>query len=89
MDEYVIIPKHFRKNGGEHKHPDYLNLNPQGLLPTIQDGSHILSQSIAIIEYLDEKFPEPALIPKSPADRSIVRWLYQLVSCEIPPPLII
>ena len=51
----------------EHRAPAYLMINPQGLLPALEDGSRILTQSLAIIEYLEARFPEPSLLPPDPA----------------------
>lgn len=75
--------RHLRK--GEQRAPDYLKLNPQGLVPTLDiDGLH-LTQSLAIIEYLDETHPTPALLPKTPAERARVRSLAQMLALEIHP----
>jgi maleylacetoacetate isomerase len=71
---------------GEHRQPAYAELNPQALLPTLvlDDGTR-LSQSLAIIEWLDEKYPAPALLPKDGLARARVRSLAYLVACEIHP----
>ena len=63
----------------------YLALNPQGLVPTLVDGNVHFSQSMAIIEYLDERHPEPALLPDDPTGRARVRQLAQVVACDIHP----
>ena len=81
--ESVLI--HFRKEGGQHRKPDFLAMNPQGLLPVLQEGDWSLSQSLAIAEYLEEIHPEPALLPDDPRDRAEVRALAQIVACEIHP----
>ncbi|MBA3661830.1 MAG: maleylacetoacetate isomerase [Gammaproteobacteria bacterium] len=60
---YECIPIHLLKNGGEQNSPHYAAINPQTLVPTLQDGEFTLSQSLAIIEYLEEKFPQPPLLP--------------------------
>lgn len=83
--EYEIVPKHFRKDGGEHRKPDFLAKNPQGLVPVLEDGDHVLAQSLAIIEYLDEVYPSPPLLPKDPLARAQVRWMSQIISNEIHP----
>ena len=70
---------------GEHRKPEYSGVYPQGLLPTLVDGGEALSQSLAILEYLDETHPQPALLPKDPAGRARVRSLSLLVACEIHP----
>ncbi|HEY3074184.1 MAG TPA: maleylacetoacetate isomerase, partial [Burkholderiales bacterium] len=71
---------------GEHRQPHYAQVNPQALLPTLEldDGTR-LTQSLAIIEWLDEKHPAPALLPKDPLARARVRSLAYLVACEIHP----
>ena len=65
--------------------PDYLSLNPQGLVPALQTKHGLLTQSSAIIEYLDEVYPEPPLLPESPVDRAHVRALAQIIACDIHP----
>jgi len=71
--------------GDEHKSEAYLALNPQGLVPTLIDGPLVLTQSLAIIEYLDETRAGPKLLPADPAGRARTRALAQLVACEIHP----
>ena len=77
---FIHLPK------GEHKAAAYADVNAQALLPTLEldDGTR-LTQSLAIIEYLDEKHPEPRLIPKDAVARARVRSLALLVACEIHP----
>lgn len=70
---------------GEERTPAYLRLNPQGLIPALQDGSHLLTQSLAIIEYLEETQPQPPLLPATPVERVRVRALALMVACEIHP----
>ncbi len=70
---------------GEQKRAEFLELNPQGIIPTLVDGSILISQSLAAIEYLDEKHPQPALLPKRASERARVRQLALLVACEIHP----
>jgi len=70
---------------GEHRKPQYAGVYPQGLLPTLVDEAGALSQSLAIIEYLEETHPRPALLPHDPAGRARVRSLSLLVACEIHP----
>ena len=74
---------HLRKN--EQNAPGFLKLNPMGLVPALEDGPHVLTQSLAIMEYLDETHPSPALLPKTPAERARVRALALTVACEIHP----
>ncbi|MBX3653260.1 MAG: maleylacetoacetate isomerase [Ramlibacter sp.] len=81
---YDYIPVHLVK--GEHKAAGYSAVSPSNLVPTLETdaGAH-LSQSLAIIEYLDETHPSPALLPSDPLERAAVRALAQLVACEIHP----
>lgn len=83
--EAELIPVHLVKDGGQQHAPDYTALNPQHLVPTFTDGDTVLTQSLAIVEYLDECWPEPALLPESAADRAWVRSLAQLIACDIHP----
>ena len=74
---------HLRR--GEQRAPDYLALNPQGLLPTLETDTGSFTQSLAIVEYLDETVPEPPLLPADAAGRARVRGLAQIVACDIHP----
>jgi maleylacetoacetate isomerase len=74
---------HLKK--GEQRAPAYLALNPQGLLPMLIDAPTALTQSLAIIEYLEETHPSPPLLPKSPGERAWVRSLAMAVACDIHP----
>lgn len=76
---FVHLPK------GEHRRPEYAAVDPQALLPTLVDGERALSQSLAIIEYLEETRPEPRLLPVDATERARVRSLSLLVACEIHP----
>ncbi|WP_133127412.1 maleylacetoacetate isomerase [Legionella nagasakiensis] len=82
---YETIPVHLINHGGEQHHPDYLKINPQGLVPTLDENGHILSQSLAIIEYLDEINPTPALLPQHPLGRAVVRSLAFTIACDMHP----
>jgi len=75
----VSLPK------GEHLEAKYRSINSQGLLPALDDAGHVLTQSLAIMEYLDEVHPGPKLLPSDPLDRAYVRALSQIVACEIHP----
>ncbi len=74
-----------RKEDGQQRSPEYRTLNPQGLVPTLLEGDAVFTQSLAIIEYLEETHPEPPLLPKSAKDRAHVRALAQLIACDIHP----
>jgi maleylacetoacetate isomerase len=78
--QFVHLPK------GAHRQPDYASVNPQALVPTlILDDGFRLAQSLAIIEYLEETHPSPALLPKDAKGRARVRSLSDLIACEIHP----
>jgi len=70
---------------GEQRAPAYGAVNPQALLPTLEEGGHLLTQSLAILEYLEETHPAPPLLPKDAFERARVRSLAMLVACEIHP----
>lgn len=74
---------HLRRK--EHKEPDFLALNPQGLVPALEIGGAVLTQSIAICEYLDDIQPEPALLPADPLERARVRAFALAIACDIHP----
>lgn len=71
--------------GGEQFGEAYLALNPQGRVPTLVDGDLALHQSMAILEYLEERHPEPPLLPPDAAGRARVRGLAGIVACDIHP----
>jgi len=76
---YALLPD-------EHKSESYLALNPQGLVPALEiEDKAVLTQSMAIIEYLDEAHPDPALMPPDALGRARVRSLAQIVGCDIHP----
>src|ERR1700761_6949907 len=78
------LPHHLRK--GEQCAPAYLAINPQGLVPTLEDDAgEVLTQSIAIIEWLDETHPRPPLLPKDALRRARVRAFAQAIACDIHP----
>jgi maleylacetoacetate isomerase len=71
---------------GNQRAQDYLALNPQGLVPALAlDDGEVLTQSLAIIEYLDETHPVPPLLPAAPAERARVRAIALSIACEIHP----
>jgi len=74
---------HLRR--GEQRHAGYLKTNPQGLVPALETDGQVLIQSMAIVEYLDETHPEPALLPRDAAGRARVRALAEIVACDIHP----
>jgi maleylacetoacetate isomerase len=84
--DYDQSPVHLIRDGGEQLQPSYRAINPDGLVPslTCDDGS-VLTQSLAIVEYLEERFPTPALLPASALDRAFVRSVALQIACEIHP----
>lgn len=83
---YDAMPVHLVKDGGKHKTPEYRAVNPQMRVPAlVLSSGDTLIQSLAIIEYLDEVFPDPALMPKDAIDRARVRAVSQVIACDIHP----
>ena len=82
---YETRPVHLVRDGGEQHADDYRALNPQALVPMLVDGERRITQSLAILEYLDETFPKPALLPADTRGRARVRSLAMLVACDIHP----
>ena len=80
---YDYKPVHLTKN--EHMNESYAAVSASRLVPLLRDGEHTLTQSLAIMEYLDETHPEPPLLPLQPAERARVRALALDVACEIHP----
>lgn len=80
-----FVPVHLRRGGGEQKSPAYKALNPQGLVPALEVDGHVLTQSLAILEWLDETIPEPAFLPKDPFARAEVRAFALAIACDIHP----
>lgn len=77
---------HLRRDGGEHKKAAYRTLNPQGLVPALQlDDGTVLTQSLAIIEWLEETRPLPPLLPSDPVRRALARGFAQAIACDIHP----
>ncbi|QBQ56052.1 maleylacetoacetate isomerase [Nitrosococcus wardiae] len=83
--EYHSQFVHLLRHGGEQRQPAYLKLNPQGLVPALVEGETVMTQSLAIIEYLDELYPQPPVLPADLKGRAYVRSLSQLVACDIHP----
>ena len=79
------VPVHLLKDGGQQRRPEYLALNPAGLVPALEVDGQVLSQSLAIIEYLDETHPAPTLLPADALGRARVRAIAQAIACDIHP----
>jgi maleylacetoacetate isomerase len=82
---YESICLNLRPPAADHLTPEFLAVNPQGLIPTLVHDGMTVAQSLAIIEYLDEIHPEPPLLPSSPADRACVRAMALAVACDMHP----
>ncbi|MDA0824343.1 MAG: maleylacetoacetate isomerase [Proteobacteria bacterium] len=83
--EYQSVPVSLVKGGGEQHLPEYRALNVQGLVPTYADRDITLTQSIAILEYLDEQYPEPAFLPGDALKRARARQIAHIAACDIQP----
>lgn len=82
---FKTIPVHLVKQGGEQHNETFRSVNPQGLVPVLEHEGHVLTQSMAICEYLDECFEPYPLLPSNPTGRARVRSLALQVACEIHP----
>jgi maleylacetoacetate isomerase len=83
---YETVPVHLIKDGGHNKRPEFRAVNPQMRVPAlVTPAGDVLIQSLAIIGYLEETHPEPALLPKDPIARARVRALADLIACDIHP----
>jgi len=83
--DYDIIPVHLVNNGGEQHSDSYKMINPQEIIPSLETDDGIINQSLAIIEYLEDIYPTPALLPKEPFAKSLIRSISLLIACEIHP----
>jgi maleylacetoacetate isomerase len=81
--ETDFVPVHLRR--GEQSKEAYCRVNPQGLVPALAVDSHVLTQSLAIIEWLDETHPQPPLLPYDPVERAKVRALALTIACDVHP----
>lgn len=81
--EYESVAKALMKN--EHRAAEYLAVNPEGLIPALQVDGAVISQSLAIIEYLNDVHPEPPLLPAAPLARAQVRSMALAIACDIHP----
>ncbi len=82
---FDYLPVHLTRDGGAQFSPSYSALNPQQLVPLLDDDGFQVSQSLAIIEYLDEKYPQTRLIPESLEGRARVRQIALAIACDIHP----
>lgn len=82
---FDAVHVHLIKGGGAHRKPEYLAVNPLGLVPALETPDGVLTQSLAICEYLEEVHPTPTLLPHAAIDRAYVRAIANTVACEIHP----
>jgi maleylacetoacetate isomerase len=83
--EYHSVLTDLRAPTRAHRSPEFLALNPEGLVPVLKDGEYTITQSLAIIEYLEETRPRAPLLPAAPAERARVRALALAIACDIHP----
>jgi maleylacetoacetate isomerase/maleylpyruvate isomerase len=83
--DYQYRPVHLLRDGGQQHQQAYRQLNPNGLVPTLVDGKTVIHQSLAIMEYLDEAYPGPLLLPGTAADRAQIRALSLDLASELQP----
>jgi maleylacetoacetate isomerase len=83
--DYAYEPVHLVRNGGEQFTPEYKALNPQCFVPVLVDGKTTVTQSLAILEYLNERYPDPSLMPDMPDQRAYVRQIAQIAAADIQP----
>jgi maleylpyruvate isomerase len=82
---YEQRPLHLTRNGGDQNSDTYRALNPQGLVPALTDEGELFTQSLAIVEYLEDKHPQPPIMPWHPNDRAYVRSIALQIACDIHP----
>jgi maleylpyruvate isomerase len=83
---FETVPVHLTRNGGEQHAPEFHTVNPQERVPALALGTgEVLLQSLAIMEYLDEVYPDPPLLPRDPIERAHVRAVAQIIACDIHP----
>ncbi|WP_341669230.1 maleylacetoacetate isomerase [Alcaligenes sp. SDU_A2] len=82
---YHIEPVHLLQDGGQQHQPGYAQLNPAELVPTLVDQGQTITQSLAILEYLEERYPQAPLLPADPVQRAWARSMALAVACDIHP----
>ncbi|MDB5920054.1 MAG: maiA [Massilia sp.] len=82
---YDAVPVHLVRHGGEQLQDSYRAINPSALVPSLEDQGATITQSMAIVEYLEEMHPQVALLPAAPLERARVRALAQMIACDIHP----
>ncbi len=82
---YETVAVHLIRDGGEQHRPEFRALNPQCLVPALADEGNVITQSLAICEYIEERYPAPPLLPADPLGRARVRSIALSIACEIHP----
>lgn len=82
---YEIVPVHLVHDGGEQHGDAYKKVNPQELVPALSHDGRLFRQSMAILEYVEETWPAPSLLPSRPEERARVRAMAQLIACDVHP----
>ncbi|RNF84371.1 maleylacetoacetate isomerase [Montanilutibacter psychrotolerans] len=82
---YETLPVHLLRDGGEQHSADYRQINPQQLVPVLRHGDRLLRQSLAILEYLEETWPQPPLLPADSRGRARVRGIANAIACDVHP----
>jgi maleylpyruvate isomerase len=82
---YERLPVHLVNNGGEQHSLQYKQINPQQLVPTLVDGNHVITQSLAIIEYINDIHPEPSLLPSDPYQKALVKAFALSITSDLHP----
>lgn len=83
--QYESVEVDLRATSSDHQKPDYRSVNPQALVPALAVEDTTIAQSLAIIEYLDEVYPDPPLMPRSPVNRARVRAMALAIACDMHP----
>lgn len=83
--EYQDIPIHLTNQGGEHFLPSFNEINPQNLVPVLCDNNKVITQSLAIIEYIDALFPSPAILPKDPYQSALIKSFALTIAADVHP----
>jgi maleylpyruvate isomerase len=83
--DYAYLPVHLNRNGGEQFKPEFRAMSPDAVVPVLSTHDDKLTQSLAIIEWIEEVHPTPPLLPSAPVDRAWVRALSLTIACEIHP----
>ena len=82
---WEAVPVHMLRGGGEQHSTEYRSVNPMGLVPSLETEGAVITQSLAVCEYLEERFPEPPVLPSEPRHRAYVRAIAGNIACDIHP----